>query len=251
MKCRLLNTGYSTGYWNMACDEAMLEYVQETGTPVLRLYGWRPSCVSLGYFQSLEKQVDEKACRDAGVDIVRRITGGGTVYHKDELTYTIILPEDSPHVSEDILETYRTLTRPLISALKKIGVRASFTPLNDLTAGDKKISGNAQTRRKHCVLQHGTILLDVDAREMFSLLKVESEKMREKMAETVQNLVTSVKDETGDKHSLGDVEEAFAESYRKTLGLNYLNEDLNEKELEKITCLAHEKYGQKNWIRLR
>jgi lipoate-protein ligase A len=83
---RVLNTGLNSGPWNMALDEVlMMNYVNEK-IPILRIYGWKPPTVSIGYFQSLDEEVDIEKCRQEGIDVVRRMTGGGTVFHDSELT---------------------------------------------------------------------------------------------------------------------------------------------------------------------
>ena len=97
MTLRLLRTGVARGAFNMGLDEAVLGSVSEgRQPPTLRFYGWNPPTVSLGYFQGLDDEVDREACRAAGVDVVRRITGGGAVFHDDELTYSVVIPERHP-----------------------------------------------------------------------------------------------------------------------------------------------------------
>ena len=76
-KIRVLETGYNSATLNMAIDEALIENIDEV--PVLRIYGWKPAAVSVGYFQSIRDEVDIEKCREIGVDVVRRLTGGGAV----------------------------------------------------------------------------------------------------------------------------------------------------------------------------
>jgi len=251
MKCRLLETGCNTGFFNMALDEVMLSQVEETKVPTLRFYGWKPACISIGYFQNVTKQVNEAECEKRGVDIVRRMTGGGTVYHKDELTYTIITPLENPLAADDILQSYKNVSQGLIESLNLMGVEADFRPLNDLVSGGRKISGNAQTRKKHCMLQHGTILLNVDAVEMFRLLRVESEKMRDKMIKAVEDSVTSVKKETGKNFSLDEASKIFAKGFEKALNLEYDRKPLSEEEKTLAEKTAQKKYSTREWNYMR
>jgi len=152
------------------------------------LYGWKPSAVSIGYFQGLEEEVDLAVAQKEGVSVVRRITGGGAVFHDAELTYSFVTRE----FEENILDSYRQICGAVLSGLKTIGIEGQFAPLNDLILGGKKFSGNAQTRKNGVLLQHGTILLDVDVDRMFSLLKVPSEKMRDKIVSDVKMRVTGI-----------------------------------------------------------
>ena len=163
-KIRLIQTGHNPAQWNMGVDQALMTTAEDS-VPVLRLYGWKPSAVSIGYFQSLEEEVDVKKCKKAGIDVVRRLTGGGAVLHEHELTYSFI----TKIYPTNIMESYRLICEPVVMCLKNLGLDAKFSPLNDIIVGDKKVSGNAQTRRKNTLLQHGTILLDVDVEKMFSV----------------------------------------------------------------------------------
>ena len=168
---RVLETGCNPGAWNMALDETLLTNLVDHDNPILRLYGWQPPCVSIGYFQSMEEEVDALICSKMGVDAVRRITGGGAVLHEFELTYTFI----TKNYPANILESYQLICEPVVLCLDRLGYSAKYVPLNDIVVDNKKVSGNAQTRKNNMLLQHGTILLDVDVEKMFSMLKVPSE----------------------------------------------------------------------------
>ncbi|MBI3588179.1 lipoate--protein ligase family protein [Candidatus Micrarchaeota archaeon] len=191
---RILGLQEFPGAFNMALDEAVADSVRsEESLPTIRFYTWNPSCVSIGYFQSLEEEVNLRECASQGVDFVRRITGGGAVFHdrSGEITYSLIAPE--PMFSKDIIASYREICGCIINGLGRIGLQAEFKPINDITVGGKKISGNAQTRRRGIIHQHGTILYDLDVRAMFSLLKVSKEKVSDKMVSAVHERVTSVR----------------------------------------------------------
>ena len=154
---RIIDYTENDAFMNMAIDEAVSEAVGSgESLPTIRFYGWKPSAVSIGYFQSLDKEVDIASCERAGVDIVRRRTGGGAVYHDmvGEITYSVIAPEAL--FPKDILASYREICGWIIDSLAILGIKAEFKPINDIVVGNKKISGNAQTRRGGVLLQHGT-----------------------------------------------------------------------------------------------
>jgi lipoate---protein ligase len=179
MRLRLVSSGALPGALNMGTDEAVLSAVAEgSSPPTLRLYRWSPPCVTIGYFQSMDAEVDLAACKAARVDAVRRLTGGGAVYHDEEITYSLVVPLGHPLAPEDVLESYRLVCDGIVAGLGLLGAKASFAPINDIAVGGKKISGNAQTRRRGCLLQHGTVLIGLDSARMFSLLKVPGEKLR-------------------------------------------------------------------------
>lgn len=214
-----MDTGDGDAYWNMAFDEAMLTLRAEGKVPdTLRVYTWKPSAVSIGYFQSLEQEVDLEACRTLGVDVVRRITGGGAVYHEcgGELTYSLVAAEEtlrSKRSFEDIQGSYRVICEALIEGLRKIGINAEFKPINDIVVNGKKISGNAQTRRRGVILQHGTILLRTDIPTMFRVLKVGVEKISDKAIRAVEDRVTTIYREVSRSISMEDIKEALRRGF--------------------------------------
>ncbi len=250
MEYRLLETGYKKAAWNMAVDEAVMTHVSSgKSPPTLRFYGWSPPSVSIGYFQSLEEEVDQTALKDLQIDVVRRMTGGGAVFHEHELTYSIIIPEDQ--IPNDILESYKLVCGAIVNGLEEMGMAAVFAPLNDIIVDGKKISGNAQTRRMHCMLQHGTILLKVNVDRMFTLLKVPSEKMRDKIISNVKERVTSVKDCLGKEASFQKTSLAMKNGFKKTLDIEFKEGQLTESELKLAEELIQTKYANDKWNKKR
>ena len=122
---RLLETGLADGAANMAIDEAILWAVAEgESRPTLRFYGWQPPCLSIGYSQSMEGEVDVDRCREAGIGLVRRPTGGRSILHADELTYSVVALQAEPRVAGGVIESYRRLSAGLVSGLWALGVDA-------------------------------------------------------------------------------------------------------------------------------
>ncbi|GHU65300.1 octanoyltransferase LipM [Spirochaetia bacterium] len=251
---RLLQTGCHNAYYNMGLDEALLESVsQGSSPPVLRLYGWKPPAVSLGYFQGFEEEVDAEVCAGLGVDIVRRISGGGAVFHDKEITYSLIMPQDHPLAGNSIMDSYEKLCSGIVAGLLLLGIEAVFAPINDILASERKVSGNAQTRRQGCVLQHGTILLDTDVDRMFSLLKVPQEKMKGKLIQDIKARVTGLYTLLGREISFDEGAEALAQGFKKSLGLDYVSmEDApTTAEEERALSLAEEKFASPQWLHRR
>lgn len=233
---------------NMAIDEAIMTGIQKsTSPPTIRLYGWTPAAVSIGRFQGFDHEVDEAACMAAGVDIVRRITGGGAVYHDTvgEVTYSLIAPEGE--FPKDIIASYEQICQPLITALSTVGIDATFSPINDIIADGRKISGNAQTRRKGVLLQHGTLLYTVDVDKMFSLLRVGKVKVSDKLIASVKKRVTSVKQHSGVNRDalIEHLQDAFLDQFSCEMS------DYSAQELESAQRLAVEKYGSDSWVKER
>ncbi len=195
---RVIQLEEHDAYVNMAIDESIMEHIRDgKANPTIRFYRWKPSAVSIGRFQSMNDEVNISRCRSEGIDCVRRITGGGAVYHDydGELTYSIIGQEKL--FPKSIWESYRMICGSIINGLKRINIEAEFAPINDILLKGKKISGNAQTRREGVLLQHGTIIYKLDVAKMFSVLNVSKEKVSDKMIKNVEERVTSVYSEKG------------------------------------------------------
>ncbi len=245
---RVLKTGFHNAFYNMGLDQAILEAVAAARVPpTLRFYGWQPPAISIGYFQGMEEEVDVAACRTHGVDTVRRITGGGAVFHQSEVTYSIVLPLDHPLADQTILASYSRLCQGIVAGLAKLGVSASFAPINDIVAGGRKISGNAQTRKLGCILQHGTILLDVDVDLMFTLLKVPSEKARGKVIADVKERVTSLSRILERPIPFDEVVLALEAGFAEALDLTLEAQNLSPAEIERAQDLARSRFADEAW----
>ncbi|MEM2122163.1 MAG: lipoate--protein ligase family protein [Candidatus Bathyarchaeia archaeon] len=250
---RLIPLGVHTAALNMAVDEVILGSVSRGESPnTVRFYRWRPSAVSIGYFQSLRDEVDLDKCRLLGVDVVRRITGGGAVYHDfdGEITYSVIAREDSG-IPRDILESYRVICDGIVQGLRRLGLEAEFKPVNDVVLNGRKVSGNAQTRRMGCVLQHGTILVDLDLKAMFQVLKVGGAKISDKALKSVEERVTSIRRELGRPIALEEAYTALMDGFSTALKAEFKPLKLSRRELEEAERLAESKYGGREWLNLR
>jgi len=234
------------GAMQMAIDEAMLiARIRKKIPNTLRFFTWKPACVTIGFFQSLRQEVDAEKAKELGIDVVRRYTGGGAVLHDRELTYSIVLSEKD--VPSDIIESYKKICSGIVNGLKSIGIDSEFMPINDILVNGKKISGNAQTRREGFVLQHGTILMDVDAKKMFSVLKVPDEKIRDKMIKSVEERVTSLKKEAGREIGCRELEDALIKGFEKAFGAEFMEAGLTDWELRQAEKLCREKYSTRKW----
>jgi lipoate-protein ligase A len=238
-KIRTLETGYNSGPWNMALDEVLMNCINYHNMPILRIYGWQPPTISIGYFQSMDEEVDIKKCRQMGIDVVRRITGGGAVLHESELTYSFI----TNVYPKNIMESYNLICDPIVICLNKLGFNAKFAPLNDIIVNGKKVSGNAQTRKKGILLQHGTILLNVNFEKMFSVLKVPSEKLKDKMINDAKERVMGL-DKTFEQVAY-NLKESFSEKFSAEI----IVDSLTSKEKESTKKLVDEKYISDQWNR--
>ncbi len=184
-------------------------------------------------------------CEEFGIDCVRRWTGAGAVYHDQEITYGVIAPLN--FFPKNIIESYRLICGWLVRALENLGIEAEFRPINDILVGNKKISGSAQTRRGGVLLQHGTLLYDLDLPTMFSALNVSREKISDKMIRSAEERVTCIL-----RHCDLDkmkVYEALVAAF--TEGKDVEFGAWSEAEIARAEELAEKKYGSEEWMYLR
>jgi len=245
---RLVRFEYHDAAMNMALDEAVSNGIERlTSPPTIRFYGWKPSAVSIGRFQSLEDEVDLDGCKELGVEVVRRRTGGGAVFHdsEGEITYSLIAPEDL--ISRDINASYQEICGHVISALAALGVEAHFAPINDILVGGKKISGSAQSRRNSVFLQHGTLLLDLDTKKMFRLLKISDAKMAGKNISSAEERVTGLRaySDASKERVLAELQKAF------TSGKQFSYCPWSGTELQEASRLVSERYANEEWTQER
>ena len=251
---RLLKFETHNAYMNMAIDEAILNArIKGLAPNTMRFYRWNPSAVSIGKFQKIENEVHLENCLKHGVDVVRRITGGGTVYHdaEGEITYSIIANKEDLN-AKDIAEVYTKIYNGIVEALKILGLKADFNEGDaracpNLTINGKKISGSAQCHKTGIVLQHGTILVDVNLEKMFTFLKVPWAKTCMEIVPIAKNKITSIKAELGREIPHAMVHEALIEGFRKSLKTRLENSDLTTYEKALAEKLCREKYATTEW----
>jgi lipoyltransferase/lipoate-protein ligase len=245
---RLLQTGLNTAFSNMAVDRAILvENSEGKIPPTVRFYGWIPPAISIGYFQSVAEEIDVNACEKLGVDYVRRMTGGGAVFHEKELTYSIVIPESHPEIPKNIMKSYGRICGAVMKGLQHLGIKSEYAPINDIVTGGRKISGNAQTRKLETVLQHGTVLMDVDVDKMFSLLKVPNEKIKDKLIADVKQRVTSIKHLIGNEVSFKEVAEAMKIGFEEEFRIELIEGKLSKEELALAKKFEKECFSTTHW----
>ena len=244
MNWRLLPFEVRSAALNMAIDEAVLESVAVLSSPpTIRFYGWSPSAVSIGCFQSIADEVDLGRCRELGIEVVRRRTGGGAVFHAEsgEVTYSLIAPEAI--MPRDITLSYADICGRVVGALRILGLASEFKPINDILVEGKKISGSAQTRRAGVMLQHGTLLLHLDPEQMFQVLKVGKKKIEDKGLSEPKARVTSL-----DRHLQVSQEEVLAAMTAAFgAGIDLAPNGLSQAEMTRSQEIAEQRYLSRDW----
>jgi lipoate-protein ligase A len=247
------------GPMNMALDEIAAETAAAGGPRTLRVYRWDPSTLSLGYHQDPET-IDWDYCADQGITVTRRPTGGGAIYHDEhgDISYSIVAPADE--LPGDLMDAYDLLCGPLMTALGAMGVDAGFAdserpaihepacylralhPAHDVVAADgRKLSGNAQYRRRDSVIQHGSLTYETVPDRHLGVLTagLDTERFDER--------VTAVTDQADCTRAdaVATLESALAEWADADDGT------WTEDELARARGRADEKYATAAWTRRR
>ena len=260
---RIIRSGSCLAAWNMAFDEALLDYVVEEAPSEnvawLRLYGWKIHTLSFGRFQRPEKEVDLAKAEELGLSMVKRPTGGKALIHDDELTYCIVLPARSPLAKCSIAQSHRRLADGLATALRGFGLdvkvgkpegsgkRGATVPCfaehlaESVLVDNKKIAGSAQFRRPGGLLQHGSILRSLDFqlhRELFG-----------RAARGFEGKACGLADLLSEVPSVNELGEAVAKGLASVVSSGKMT-DVNEVPkwmMDRARLLEAEKYSRLDW----
>ena len=263
---RFLNTGPLKAAMNMAIDESVqMHYLQNAAPPTLRVFRWEQPSISLGRFQSIEREIESDRCQQLGVALVRRPTGGRAVYHRDEFTYSIVIGKRHG-VPAGVVAAYAYLAQGLIAALQSLGVptvlsdeRVSKHPSAacfasstqaDLTSGGFKLVGSAQVWKDDALLQQGSLPLDDRGAEFFSLLRYPTETAREEALALYREKTTPLHTFIP-AASWEEVAGAFRSGFSGALEAEFVAGELSQSEWELAQRLVEEKYSKLEWRKER
>ncbi|WP_409345840.1 biotin/lipoate A/B protein ligase family protein [Paenibacillus sp. MBLB4367] len=272
---RFIDSGLRSAAANMALDEAILiAHSEGKAPPTVRFYGWEPAALSIGYFQKAEAEVNFEELAKQGLGFVRRPTGGRAVLHDKELTYSIIVEESYPGLPSSVTEAYRVLSEGLLQGFRGLGLDAHMVTLAseeekqkyatigssacfdspswyELVVEGRKVAGSAQMRQKGVVLQHGSILLDLDTEQLFAVLKFRSEALKERLMASFKDKAVAVNDlraATGQASAtIGETKTAFRAGIAAGMGIALEEAAPTAYEEELAAKLLAEKYGTDEW----
>jgi lipoate-protein ligase A len=251
---RLLKLETNNAFMNMAIDEAILHARIAGRVPnTLRFFRWQPSAISIGRFQEVQKEVLVENCKKHGTDIVRRISGGGAVYHgyDGEITYSVTVATEDLGTA-DVFAAYNLICNGLIEAIKILGISADFNPGDpkncpNVSVNGRKISGSAQSHKSGILLQHGTLLVDVDLKKMFTFLNVPWAKTCMEVVNVAEKKITSVKQELASSVSMKEAYTALVKGFEKALKISLKEGELTSYEQKLAEKLCKEKYSTDEW----
>ncbi len=254
MSLRFLDTGELPGALNMAVDDVLLDEARAGGGPILRTYGWSPPAVSLGFGQRALEAVDVGRCRDLGIDVVRRPTGGRAVLHWNEITYSFHCSEGEGPAAHPLPEACRILGECLAEGLRRGGVEAELAPGGraggrhgacfasasrwELTCGGRKLVGSAQRRTRGALLQHGSLLAGPEHLRLAELIPPPAR--ADPSLEASSTHLAECAEKPLDREFLVD---CLAAGFGEVLGLPVREEPLTPMERQRAEILARETYG--------
>ena len=242
----LVHTAPQSPALHMALDDVLVDEVSAgRRPPTLRIWEWAGPAVVMGRFQSLRNEVDLEAAARHGIEVVRRISGGGAMFIEpgNTITYSIYAPIDMVE-GMGFEQAYALMDAWVIAALGELGIQAWYQPLNDIASPAGKIAGAAQARRGKAVLHHVTMAYDIDAAKMLEVLRIDREKLSGKGTTSAQKRVDPLRSQTG--MSREAVIEVLVASFRKRHG-GLAPGALRPEELERAARLVALKFATAAW----
>ncbi|MBU8907708.1 lipoate--protein ligase family protein [Desertibacillus haloalkaliphilus] len=266
-----IDSGNCSPAYNMALDEALLDWHSKGKVPpVIRFYGWDPATLSVGYFQKVEKEINMEAVKKHHLGFVRRPTGGRGVLHDQELTYSVIVSEDHPEMPASVTEAYRVISQGILEGFREVGLDAYFAipeskedrealknPRSavcfdapswyELVVEGRKVAGSAQTRQKGVILQHGSIILEIDEDKLFDLFNYPNDRVRERMQRNFKNKAVAINALREKPLSLDEARTCFKNGFEKGLDIELVPYTLTKEEEAFVQKLAKDRYESDDW----
>ncbi len=242
---QLVHAGPQSPALHMALDEVITDEVAAgRRAPTLRIWEWASPAVVIGRFQSLRNEVDAEGAARHGIEIVRRVTGGGAMFIEpgNTITYSLSAPE-SLVAGMSFEQSYAFMDAWVLAALRTLGIDAWYQPLNDITSKAGKIAGAAQMRRGRAVLHHVTMAYDIDAAKMLEVLRIGREKLSDKAIQSANKRVDPLRSQTG--LARAEVIARMIDTFRDACGL--ADGAVSSDELARAQELARSKFATREW----
>jgi lipoate-protein ligase A len=230
---------------NVALDEVLLDQLARGERPAtLRFWRWTQPAVAIGRCQSVANEVDLHAAEEAGVQVVRRMTGGGAMFLQPHgaVTYSLLLPE-SALAGLTIRQSYEVCDGWVIRALRALGIDAHHVPINDIACSDGKIGGAAQARRRGVVVHHATLAHAMDASALARVLRIGRDRSASPATPSASKRVSPLIRQTARAREL--IVQHLLEGFVSTYGGR--EAAIEDRTLSKAQQLVAEKYGHPKW----
>jgi lipoate-protein ligase A len=245
----VLDTGARSAAENVALDDAVLKARNRGDVPnTLRFLQYNPHAVLVGYHQCVEQEVRLEYCEEHGIDINRRITGGGAIYFDEpQLGWELIASKSDPCIPKDVEDIYERLCQCAVRGIKKLGVDAAFRPKNDIEVNGRKISGTGGALEGDAFLFQGTLLTDFDVGTMLRALRIPVEKLKDKEMDEIKERVTCLKWELDQVPTLNVIKKALVRGFEEELGVQFEPRVLSPGEMRAVEE-GIDYYKSEEWV---
>lgn len=229
-------------YFNLALEEYALKKLNVSDDFFIL---WQnENTIVVGRNQNTIEEINSKNVQARHINVVRRMSGGGAVYHDEgNINYTFITRSD-----DDSKHNFKKFTKPVIDALASLGIEAEFTGRNDITIDGKKISGNAQYYHQNKMLHHGTILFDVNPDILKDVLNVKIDKIQSKGIKSVKSRVTSISQNLKEPMTSKEFMDMLLKFILDTDDISSKEYALSSEDIANIEKLAETKYSTWEWV---
>jgi len=232
---RIIRSKASSAEHNMRLDEKIFNQYLNDGIGVFRIYSWERPSFTYGFSQDPKDEIDLARCQRDGVQVAKRITGGGILFHHDEITYSFVCSKSDIGEPQGVFVAYRNICKFLMRFYESLGLVPAFAietkgfkdksaahqlcsashEKYDIVIGDKKIGGNAQKRRRQVIFQHGVIPYSIDWNFVSRYLMF--------LPEHISEYVTTLSDELEVVPEKDILEEKLIEAFAYTFNVEFLN----------------------------
>ncbi len=246
---RLLDTGPAPAAWNLALDSVLLRLRAEGAIPdTLHFLQYEHASVLVGRHQTVEREVRTAYCHERGIEINRRLTGGGAIYiDKSQLGWEIVVSRRSLGPHSTMADLTGIICDAAVTGLKRLGLDAGFRPRNDIEVNGRKISGTGGAWEGDAILFQGTLLIDYDPEAMIRALMIPVEKLSRHGIDSARERVTSLANELGAEPDIVEIKASLAEGFAQAFKVDLVPGSLTEKECA-LTEASLKYYGSAKWI---
>ncbi|MHB1253940.1 MAG: lipoate--protein ligase family protein, partial [Candidatus Humimicrobiaceae bacterium] len=234
---RVVDTGGLTAAQNMALDSIILELREENLVPnTIRFLSFKPHSALVGQFQSVEKEIRVSFCKENGIEINRRVTGGGALYwDTKDVGWEIFALKNGVFKTGRIEDFYKIFCSAASNGINRFGVKSKFRPRNDIEVNGRKISGSGGTSIKNAFMFQGTLLVDLNIDIMLRALRIPVEKLKYKEVNSLKERVTWLSRELGCCPSREEIISKLLDGITEALEIEFYLGELSELEKKKLS----------------
>lgn len=246
MRVRLLDLGTVPYLESQTIYHAVAYAMEGKGPNTISLMSPDRPYVCIGFHQDVDREIDLDYCRAQGIPVLRREVGGGAVYlDGGQLFVHFIFHRE--HLPRQVEEVYKLFVRPLVETYRELGIEAAHRPLNDIVVGSRKIGGTGIAAIGRAMVVVGSLMFDFDTETMVRALKVSSEKMRDKIHESLREYMTTIRRELGEPPPRDEVKVILVSKVAETLDIDLHPDELTAKERRTVRAL-NRRFSSSRWV---